>query len=228
MISNRKKFYSGAILFSAFTVVLVLIFMPLYNGHNGLEYLDSLYNSISKGSAYYIPKLRKAATDYKARSISVSLALTDEREASETRALFSSGGARVSQSGSVLKVTGDLDAIVLNCLEDADAMYANDGKRLKDKYGYDERQVLYNWWKAFKAADKDLKKQKKFAEAKFLAAVSQKAVECVYNYYTIEAQNISDRWGVVIFSLLFYVVYTLWYGFAIMNIFEGLGLRLEH
>jgi len=32
----------------------------------------------------------------------------------------------------------------------------------------------------------------------------------------------------VIFSLVFYVVYTLWYGFGIMYMFEGWGLRLEH
>jgi hypothetical protein len=33
---------------------------------------------------------------------------------------------------------------------------------------------------------------------------------------------------VVIFSLIFYVVYTLWYGFAIMFLFEGWGLQLEN
>lgn len=78
------------------------------------------------------------------------------------------------------------------------------------------------------AADRDLKKQKKFYEAKFLANVQKKAVECAYNYYKIEPQNISDKYGLVIFSLVFYVAYTLWYGFAIMNLFEGVGLRLEH
>jgi hypothetical protein len=37
-----------------------------------------------------------------------------------------------------------------------------------------------------------------------------------------------DRLGVVVFSLVFYVIYTLWYGFAIMFIFEGWGMQLEH
>lgn len=228
MIANPKKFYSGVILLSVFTVILVTIFMPLYHGHNGLEYLDSLYNSISKGSAYYIPKLRTAARDHQAQGLAVSLSLADEREAAETGPLFAAGGARVAQSGNVLTVTGDLGAIVLNCLDDADAMFANDGKRLEDKYGYPAKRVLYHWWKALKATDRELKKKKRFSDAKFLATVTQKAVECVYNYYTIQAQNISDRTGVVIFSLLFYVVYTLLYGFAVMNLFEGLGLRLEH
>jgi hypothetical protein len=58
--------------------------------------------------------------------------------------------------------------------------------------------------------------------------VVKKAVEPSYNYYRIEPQNIGDRWVVVIFSLIFYVVYTLWYGFSIMYIFEGWGMKLGH
>ena len=44
----------------------------------------------------------------------------------------------------------------------------------------------------------------------------------------MEPQSIMDRLGVVIFSLVFYVIYTLWYGFAILFMFEGWGMKLEH
>ena len=50
----------------------------------------------------------------------------------------------------------------------------------------------------------------------------------VFNFYQIEPQSISDKYGIVIFSLLFYVIYTLWYGFAIMFMFEGWGMKMEH
>jgi hypothetical protein len=58
--------------------------------------------------------------------------------------------------------------------------------------------------------------------------VITKAVELGYNYYEVDPQKIGDKVGIVIFSLVFYVVYTLWYGFAIMFMFEGWGMRLEH
>ena len=137
-------------------------------------------------------------------------------------------GALVNVSGNRLKVEGDLGKILANCLADADHMYINDGQAVASKYGYNERQVLFNWWQALKAMDKDLKKQKQFEAAKAVTLVVNKAVETSYNYYRIEPQKISDRAGVVLFSLVFYVVYTLWYGFAIMYMFEGWGLRLEH
>ena len=96
--------------------------------------------------------------------------------------------------------------MVANCLSDADQMYFNNGKAIVDKYGYDERRVLYNWHRGLVAAEKALKVQKKFDAAKMVSAVTQKAVECSYNYYTIDPQKISDRWGIVIFSLFFYVI----------------------
>jgi len=76
--------------------------------------------------------------------------------------------------------------------------------------------------------EKDLKEQTKFNEAKIVALVVKKAVESCYNYYKIEPQKIGDRLGIVIFSLVFYVIYTLWYGFAIMFMFEGWGMKIGH
>ena len=107
-------------------------------------------------------------------------------------------------------------------------MFNNRGEVVKDKYKMDERLSMYNWWMALKALTKDLNKQKKFAETKFIGDINKRAVECSYNYYKVTPENISAKWGLVVFSLVFYVVYTMWYGFAILFMFEGWGLKLEH
>ncbi|MBL6979332.1 MAG: hypothetical protein ISR61_10305 [Desulfobacteraceae bacterium] len=212
----------------AFIAVLIIIFSPVFKGQNGLEYLDALYNSISKGSAYYIPKVKKETGNFVGRSIEVTLSMADEKQANQTALLFKKGGASVMVAGDALRITGDLGKILENSLADANNMYHNNGKKISLKYGYNERQVLFNWWKALKAMDKDLKKQNKFKEAKVVSLIVKKAIEPSYNYYKIVPQKISDRFGIVIFSLVFYVIYTLWYGFAILFMFEGWGLRLEH
>jgi hypothetical protein len=228
MIAKKKEFYGGFGMLIGFFVILIIVFSPLFKGHNGLEYLDSLYNSISKGSAYYIQKVKEETDKFTGNSISVTLNMENEAQAKQTALLLMKGGALVNVSGAELKVSGDLGKILENCLTDSDYMYVNDGEKVKGKYGYDEKQVLYNWYTALNAMDKDLKAQKKFKEAKIVAVVIKKAVECSYNYYKIEPQKISDRYGIVIFSLIFYVLYTLWYGFAIMFMFEGWGMQLEH
>jgi hypothetical protein len=228
MIAHKKEFYGGAGMLLAFVVVLIVLFSPVLKGQNALQYLDSLYNSISKGSAYYIPKVKGETEKFIGKEVSATLTMADIGQAQQTALLFKKSGARTAVTGSQLKVTGNLGKILANCLDDADAMYHNDGKKVSEKYGYNERQALFNWWKAFKEMDKALKNQKKFKEAKVVSLVVKKAVESSYNYYEIEPQKITERLGVVIFSLIFYVAYTLWYGFAIMFMFEGWGLRLGH
>lgn len=228
MIAIRKEFYGGIGLFAGFIIVLIIMFMPIFSGNNALAYLDALYNSISKGSAYYIPSVRKEIDKFAGTSIQVNLSMTSKNQAKQTAVLFQSCGATVGISSLQIKVAGDLGNILENSLADADIMYHNDGQEILEKYGFSDKQALLNWWTAFQDMDKELKKQKKFEAAKAVDLVAKKAVEPAYNYYGIEPQNISDRFGIVLFSLLFYVIYTLWYGFAVLYLFEGWGLKLGY
>jgi hypothetical protein len=228
MIVNKKEFMLGLSLMVGFLVVLAIFFMPIYHGHNGLNYLDSLYNSISKGSAYYIPNMQKDSLAYAGQTVNVTLDFENDAVARQTAMLFNESGALVNVSGNQLKITGDLGLILKSCLEDADHMYHNKGEAIKSRYGYHERQVMFNWWTALKALDGDLKVQEKFKEAKIVSAVQAKAVETAYNYYGISAQKISEKLGIVVFSLFFYVVYTMWYGYGILFMMEGMGLQLDH
>jgi len=228
MIASRGKFFGGAALMAGFLVVLAVLFLPVFDGKNALDYLDALYNSISKGSAYYIPGLAEEATAYRGTELDAALTLGDEAQAAATAALFQAAGAVAEPSGATLRVRGDLGSILARCLGDSDEMFANRGEALRGRYGHDERRALYNWWSALKAMDRELKKQRRFAQAEFVVKVEKKAVECAYNYYGIEPQRIGDRIGIVLFSLAFYVLYTVWYGFAIIFMFEGWGLKLSH
>lgn len=228
MIADKKIFAKGFVMMIGFVIVLVIFFLPVFGGKNGLDYMDNLYNSISKASAYFIPKVVDECEDYSGEMVSVTLHMPDERTAEQSARLFEKGGAKTNLSGTTLQASGDLGKMLKNCLEDAEAMYRNDGNQVLKKYEYEGRQALYNWWVACKEMDKDLKKQKKFKEAKMVTEVKDKAVEPSYNYFGIEPQKIMDKLGIVIISLIFYVVYTLWYGFAYMYMFEGWGMQLEH
>jgi hypothetical protein len=228
MIARKKEFTIGIAMLVSFFVVLFIFFSPVFNGQNGLDYLDSLYNSISKGSVYYISKVRDEAKPLNGTAVEASFRMAGPEQAQQTAALFMKAGAMVNVSDATVKVSGDLGRILDSALSDADAMYFNDGKKVADRYGYSERQALYNWWQAFKGMERDLLSQKKFQEAKTIATVSKKALETSYNYYGIQAQKIMERLGLVVFSLLFYVVYTMWYGFGILFIFEGFGLQIDH
>ena len=51
----------GASLAVTFVGVLALIFSPVFgDGMNGLVYADDMFNKLSKGSSYFIPKVAKS------------------------------------------------------------------------------------------------------------------------------------------------------------------------
>ena len=228
MVENKKDFFIGAGLMAAFLVVLIILFSPVFGGKNGLEYLDDLYNSISKGSAYYIPKVKEQVEKLKGVAVTMTLGMTDQKQLEQTVTLLKGAGAVTEAHELKLKVTGDLGKMLEGAVGDADLMYMNDGGKISSKYGFGEREALYDWWRALKEMEKALTKQKKFKEAEVVSLTSQKAVETSYNYYQIEPQKIGDKVWVVIISLIFYVIYTVWYGYAILFMFEGIGLKFGH
>jgi hypothetical protein len=172
--------------------------------------------------------MQEEAAKVKGQAITATLTLPDEAMAQKAVLLLNKTGALINVAGTQLKVSGDLGAILANCLEDADALYKNDDQSIQSRYGVESaREMLYCWWLSLKAMDKDLTQQEQFKEAKLINQVVTKAVETAYNYYGIQAQKISDKIGIVFFSLVFYVIYTLWYGYAIMFMAEGWGLELE-
>jgi hypothetical protein len=224
--SRTGKLWIGIALMVSFIVVLVAFFMPLFDGMNGLDYLDNLYNSISKGSAYYIPKVTHLVEDHGSKNVVLNLKMADPATAQAVEPAFKVNGFTTAVEDNNLMVEGDIAAMFTACLEDAEAAYHNNDDALKAKYGAGAREVMYGWWAALNAIEKDLKRQKIFDSADLAHSVQAKTVECAYNYYGIAPQKIGDRWGIVLFSLVFYVVYTIWYGYAIMYIFEGLGFEL--
>ncbi|MDX9965154.1 hypothetical protein [Desulfobacter postgatei] len=229
MAANKKELAGGIGLMAVFLIVLVMFFMPLLNGKNGLDYLDNLFNSISKGSAYYIPSIKETiGKSETGKEITVKLSYDSAELATESAALFSKAGATVTEDAEKLNITGDFGNILMNCLEDSDALFHNKGDVLQEKYGIEGRKVLFNWWTSLKAMKKSFDKQEQFANGKTVYTVMTRAVECSYNYYKIVPESMSNKLGTVLFSLVFYVVYTLWYGYAILFMFEGWGLQIGH
>lgn len=227
MIANKKEFGLGLGLFAGFWVLFIVLMSPVFAGKNLLDYMDNLYNQISKKSSYYIPDVTKKLEAYKGQQVSFSVKAKGDQVARLTK-MFQAGGATVTPDGEKLKIAGDLSAIVSNALADCEAMFKNDGKAVKAKYGADERTVMYDWEEAFKAAEKAMNKENKFKEGKIFNNAQTKAIEPAYNYYGIEALPIKEKWGTVVLSLVGYVIYTLWFGFSILFMFEGWGMKLEH
>lgn len=229
MIRDGRQFGIGVALMAVFLAGLAVIFRPLFaDGKNALDYLDGVFNSTSKASAYYIPAARAKAAKLAGSPVSATLAAKGPEQALRTGKLFRAAGAEVAVEGTKVRISGDLGRIVGEALADADAMFRNDGAHVAGKYGSEGRRVLHAWHGALGGLGKELNRQGRFGEAAVVRDVVTKGVEPAYNYYGVTAVAMKDMLWIALAALVGYVVYTIWYGYAILYLFEGWGLNLEH
>ena len=136
-------------------------------------------------------------------------------------------GASVTAEGTLLEVSGDLGQILTVVIKDSDAMFYNRDSELEARYGFSGLDAMFAWWSALKEFGKDMTRQKLFKEANLVSSVTKRGVEVGFNFFNIKPESAFSRAGILSFALAFYVIYTLWWGFAILFLFEGLGLEMK-
>jgi hypothetical protein len=227
IIKNKKPFSVGAVFAISFLGVLLFIFSPVFKGQNGLQFADENFNKLAKGSSYFIPKVREAVAKTSGKPLAATVKVEDKEQVENTAKLLRASGASAEVNGQEIKISGDMGAVLSSAVTDADSMYANDGKTVSSRYGYEEKQVMKNWWFVLNKLEKGMKKEKLVAEAKIVGEVNKKAVEPGYNFYKVESNKVSEHAGKLSGLLVFYVMYTMWWGYAIFYLFEGVGLTMK-
>ncbi len=228
MLHNKKKFAQGIMLLASFVVVLVIIFMPVFpGGENGLNFSDDLFNKLSKGSSNFIPQVMEAVKPQDGQTLDVTVKFKDPAVMQTAAVVLSKAGAQVSEKDGGLAVSGDLGKLLTQVAQDSQYMYDNDGAKVEAFYGIDAKKAVKAWWTALAGMIKPLQKADKTDQANVIDTVMRKAIEPGYNYYGIPAENILDKIPTAAGLLIFYVLYTLWYGFAIFDIFAGIGLSMS-
>ena len=227
IIEDKKHFTWGMLLTLSFFAVLFYMFTPSFGGKNAFDASDDLFNSISKGSlSEYIPSLQKQALAWNGKQIDVAIKVKNPEYAPQLESLLGNAGASMGDAGERIKVQGDLGRLLSATLVDAEALFYNRGEDLQARYNMDPKLAMYVWSQFYKGLENGLKGQKKFKEAAFVSEVVKRGVELSYNYYGVSPQHAGDKAGILSFSLVFYVIYTMWWGFAIFFLFEGFGLKM--
>ncbi|WP_051822738.1 hypothetical protein [Desulfonatronum thiodismutans] len=232
---NKKELNIGLFLAASFFIIFGLMWSPLFPGLdddkvNAFHAADNLFNSISKGSAYFMEQMEEKNEPFLGKTFKASLNVGNERRAVMAQAMLQSARAGVSLDGTTVHVDGDLGLVIQATITDSRDMFHNDGQRVGARYGYGEaeaRELMYVWYRLFKDLENEFNHQERFADAKHVAEVVSKSVEVGYNFYGIVPESAGSKAGILTFSLVFYVIYTLWWGMAILYMFEGIGMKMK-
>lgn len=225
---QQQDLSKGVVMLASFLVILVTLFLPVFRDTTPIHFMDELYNSISKGSVYYIGQLRTETDRLQGEQIRYEWQAMNPERATRVAGILKSAGIEALTDQSLVRADADLQKLLSVILEDADDMFHNRGEAVRNRYDVPAKTVMFEWWNTLKAVEKELNRQQRFAAAKQVHSVLTKGVECSYNYFGIEARHIGDQALLVIASLVFYVIYTIWLGYAILFLLKGFGLKLEH
>lgn len=232
LIRNKALFNKGLMLMATFLCIFASLFLPIWGGHgNGLDAADNMFNRLSKGSSYFIPGVKEDVLKLEGKSVTLTVKIKDAAIAPRAVENIKKAGATAEFKDGAITYSGDLGKILTAALADADDMFKNNGKAVQDRYGVTEKDseklITKAWWAVLDASIKELQKQKLIQEAKVVGQVNKRGLEPGYNFYGIAGEKVLDNVLPLVGLLAFYVLYTMWYGYAIFDMFGGIGLGMS-
>ena len=224
LIHEKGPFVRGSVLLISFLVLFCVLLTPVMrdekgNHLTGLQYADNVFNELSKGSSYFIPSVREHVKTVEKVNVKVTVTMKKADLAETAVQVLTKAGMTASADGAKVTYEGNLAAMLNAATTDADTVTAR----------YDGTHALKAaaaWWYVLSPSIKELQKQRLIAEAQVVDQVLRRAVEPGNNFYSVEPVKVSDHIWLMSGMLIFYVIYTLWYGFAIFELFEGVGLAM--
>lgn len=225
LVVNKKDFWLGVVFTATFLILLYAIHHPAIvsiQGKSVVNFSDEMFVSVSKGSVYFIPEMIEKTDNLAGRPFDVEI-----KADPKTALLLKKNQANVESKNGRLRIRGDLGEFLRSVLKDSDAVFTGRDQSLYDKYGYAGKAVAHDWWKTLKEMEGTYKKAKRFEEIKLLETVRVKALEPAYNFYGVKATHVSEHALGIGGIIVFYVIYTVWWGFAIYFLCEGVGLMMK-
>ena len=233
LVHAKAPFIRGCLLLISFLALFGIMLMPLMkdelgNHMTGLQYADNVFNELSKGSSYFIPGVRNSVKTVEGKSVQLTVKLKKaDLAALAGMVLEKSGATDVRVEDGKVSFSGDLGLILTSATDDADNLYNNNADAVSQKYdGQPALKVAAAWWYVLSPCIKELQKQRLIAESQVVDHVLRRAIEPGNNFYSVTAAKVSEHVLLMAGMLVFYVLYTLWYGFAIFELFEGIGLAM--
>lgn len=233
LVHAKAPFIRGCLLLISFLILFVIMLMPLMkdelgNHMTGLQYADNVFNELSKGSSYFIPGVRNSVKTVDGKSVQLSVKLKKaDLAVLAGQVLEKSGATDVRVDDGKVSFSGNLGLILTSATDDADNLYNNNADAVSQKYdGEPALKVAAAWWYLLSPCIKELQKQYKIEEAQVVDNVLRRAIEPGNNFFSVPPAKVSEHLILMSAMLIFYVLYTLWYGFAIFELFEGMGLAM--
>ena len=135
VVRNKKTFTIGIAMIVSFILCYVGMMSPNFgNGRNGLQYADDMFNSLSKGSAYFIKDAQKVADGQKGTNINLTIKASSPADAVNWGKLYTTAGSTVAVKESSVTINGDFGQILGAVVADSDFKITKKQGGIKPNY----------------------------------------------------------------------------------------------
>jgi hypothetical protein len=242
LVRDKAAFIRGVLLLGGFIVLFIVFFLPIFPAQeegggktNALVYADHLFNSLSKESSNYFDASMKntESVDYVAAStkgttVNIRVKFKDEHFMQPAENLLREAGFTTQPDNHALRIVGDLHTLLLAVNADSFSTYHNRLEEVSARHdGMDGRTVMKSWWHLLTGMVQPMQKARQTEQAAAVKLIISRGVEPSYNFYGITPLMVSKHIPLIAGFLIFYVFYTLWYGFGVFELLEGLGLSMK-
>lgn len=243
LIVDKRTFGKGLALLASFAGIYLLIMSPIFNGMTGLEFSDDFFNKLSKNSSDYFGQVKGTVAKMKGKQVDITITIAKpdiKIEADPTKAqevanrnaqtaakALAAAGAQTDVRDNKITVKGDLGAILDFAATNSQTLFSLSVADAAKPEHIEMRKLLGNLWKGLTPMIKALQFARQIDEAKAVDQVIRKGIEPAYNFFGIQGEPVSKNIGLLAGLLTFYVIYTMWYGFGIFFIFEGIGMSMK-
>jgi hypothetical protein len=225
LLVNPRSFALGIAGLCVFAAVLAAATMQLGRHKDAMAWADNFFNQLAKNSALHIAEGSKKADKFKGREVNYGMVPREFADKDKLAKLIQHHGfAMETLPDNRLRVKGDLGALAQAALKEADLFYRNETDAIEADYGFAATDAIYCWWLIFDGLTRRYTQDNMGDEANFTKFMTTKVLEPAYNFRGIEARDIGGNVMPVVFLLLAYIAFTVWYGFSILLVFEGLGI----
>lgn len=202
-------------------------------GKTPLQRTDEFFNGLAKDSSRRGHNLtcrddcgqaHRKLSDFAGRRFEASITA---RNPGGFKAMLEDAGCSFVQEPKGFKVEGDMVSLAKAVLSDADDMFDNNESLVAARRGMSGKEAMYKWSTLLGGLSRRLKDMGRVEESELALCLLTQRVEPAYNFYGVEAVRAGGRLLTTIALLVFYVVYTVWYGTAVYLVFRGLGLRAK-
>ncbi|WP_321404677.1 hypothetical protein [Maridesulfovibrio sp.] len=235
MIYSYKSLTVAAMLFISSILIIAAMHLPIFNGADGFEAMESSFNSLRKGVKPPFKQIARENTENLGKNINITLVFRTDEEARAVTMMFLRNKLTVTPKERRINIQGDLGYTLKFFMNDIHLLYMHNFSELQQRYSMPPTLSMYYLNHILQKMAVAMASQKKEPQEKLIKKIRNKLLIPAYNLREALPVNQTSGFtylalgtlGILIFAILWDISNFLFFGtLASEDFMKSIRIRL--